>query len=101
MVKQIIWSENALQDRLQILNYWFKKTGNKKYSNYLDTSFRDIVSIIGHFPRIGRVYKNSDYRFMIKDNYMLFYELSENIVSILAIFDTRRNPAKIEKKLKN
>ena len=100
MAKQVIWSENALQVRLQILDYWFRKTGNKKYSNYLNSSFVDIVTIISEFPQAGRIYKETDYRFMVKDNYLLFYELNKEIISILAIFDSRRNPDKIEGKLK-
>ncbi len=74
MAKQIKWSENALQDRLQILDYWFRRTGNKKYSTYLDAGFIDLVTIISKFPQIGRVYKNTEFRFMVKDNYLLFYE---------------------------
>ena len=53
MAKKIVWSENAIQDRLQILNYWYQRIGNKKYSNYLDACFKETVLLISEFPQNG------------------------------------------------
>ncbi len=100
MVKQIIWSENAIQDRLQISDYWFKRTGNKKYSKYLDTCFIETVKIISQFPLIGREYKDIGFRYMIREHYLIFYEVNKDKLSILSIFDSRRNPEIIVEKTK-
>jgi plasmid stabilization system protein ParE len=31
MAKRIIWSPNALADRIRILDYWFQRIGTKTY----------------------------------------------------------------------
>ena len=100
MAKKIVWSEHALQDRLQILDYWFQQIGNKRYSLYLDNCFRETVQLIGQFPQIGRAYKKTNWRFMVRENYLIFYETLPNSVSILSIFDARRNPDLIKENLK-
>ena len=92
MAKKIIWSENALQDRLLILDFWFQRIGNKKYSHYLDFCFRETVELISKFPKAGRTYKQTEFRFMVKDKYLVFYEEGKETVLILGIFDSRRNP---------
>ncbi len=35
MAKRIVWTLQAKDDRREILNYWFERTGNKKYSQKL------------------------------------------------------------------
>jgi len=32
MAKQIIWAPEAVSDRIQILDYWYKRLGTKEYS---------------------------------------------------------------------
>jgi toxin YoeB len=100
MAKKITWSENALQDRLQILDYWYKRIGNKKYSLYLDNCFRETVNLIGQFPQIGRIHSEISLRFMVRENYLIFYEEEKAMISILGIFDSRRNPELVKDKFK-
>jgi len=96
MAKKIIWTQNALQDRLSILDYWFEIIGNKKYSNYLDLCFREAAEIISKYPQAGRYSQQANCRFIVKENYLLFYSESENDIFMLAIFDGRRNPESIK-----
>lgn len=43
MVRRIIWSKNALRDKIRILDYWYIKIGTKTYSGKLDKEFRQAV----------------------------------------------------------
>ncbi len=95
MVKSIKWSPEAVADRIQILNYWNIKTGSKSYSIYLDNTFKDIVSSIKKFSKIGRPYDfipEGNIRYLVKDYYQIFYRETSDSIDILHIWDTRRNP---------
>ena len=95
MAKSIRWSPEAVADRVQILNYWNIKTGNKRYSIYLDNTFKEIVSSIKKFSKIGRVYHDlpdKNIRYLIKDYYQFFYRETLDSIDILHVWDTRRDP---------
>ena len=92
MVKRIIWSKNALRDKVQILDYWFKRIGTKRYSGKLDRQLRQAVKGLRNFPEMGRLVKGTNIRFLVKDYYQIFYKIYNNEVRILHIWDSRRNP---------
>ncbi len=92
MAKRIKWSPEALADRIDILDYWFQRTGNKQYSKKLDKGFRGIVSMLSRMPEIGRKVENRDERYFVKGNYLIFYIIREDCLEILHIWDGRRNP---------
>jgi plasmid stabilization system protein ParE len=92
MVKRIIWSQNALADRISILDYWYKRIGNKRYSHKLDAEIKETISHLKKFPYIGRQMEDRSERFLIKDYYQIFYEIAGNNIHILHIWDCRRDP---------
>lgn len=53
MAKQIIWAPEAVADRLQILDYWYKRLGTKEYSVRLDEMFKETAQILSRFPSLG------------------------------------------------
>ena len=99
MAKRIVWSANALADRISILSYWYERIGTKTYSIKLDKKLKESISQIKKFPEMGRVCGNEFERFVVKDEYLIFYEIKESEISILHIWDGRRNPDDF--KLKN
>ena len=92
MVKRIIWSQNALADRIQILDYWFQRIGNKTYSRRLDHELKETIKHLARFPKIGRQIDDREERFLVKDYYQVFYMESDLEIYILHIWDSRRNP---------
>lgn len=40
MVRRIIWSKNALRDKIRILDYWYIRIGTNTYSRKLDKELR-------------------------------------------------------------
>ncbi|NOU47367.1 MAG: type II toxin-antitoxin system RelE/ParE family toxin [Bacteroidales bacterium] len=92
MVKRVIWSANALSDRISILDYWFQKTGNKTYSHKLDKSLRDAIKHLSHFPEMGRKIEHRDERFFVMDAYLIIYSIVKNEIHVLHIWDSRRSP---------
>jgi len=92
MAKRIIWSKNALADRIQILDYWFLRIGNKIYSRRLDNEIKEAIRHLSKFPKIGRQIENREERFIVKDFYQIFYFETSNEIHILHIWDSRRDP---------
>lgn len=75
MVKRIIWSPQAIADRISVLDYWYRRIGNKKYSIKLDKSLRELVKKLAQYSPMGRQLKNREERYFVKDDYMIFYEI--------------------------
>lgn len=92
MVRRIIWSKNALRDKVQILDYWHKRIGTKAYSRKLDRQLRQLVKLLKRFPEMGRHLENTEIRFLVKDHYQIFYKYSGNEIRVLHLWDSRRNP---------
>ncbi len=96
MVKRIIWSKNALNDKLEIFDYWNKNNGNKVYSNKLNTDLNDLIDLLLLFPRIGRKVENYDMRFISRHEYIILYKIKESNkrleIEIIQIWDSRRDP---------
>lgn len=92
MAKRIIWAREAVSDRIQILDYWYDRLGSKDYSFKLDKMFREAVHFLSNFSNLGRKLEGREERFIVKDHYQIFYLEGEDSVTILHIWDTRRNP---------
>jgi len=98
--RKIIWSIRAQQDRLQILEYWIERNKSESYSEKLYNLFNSAIELISEHPEIGRQTDEQDIRAKIVRDYMIFYQVSEQQLNILAIWDTRQNPEKIEQIIK-
>ena len=92
MAKRIVWTLQAKDDRREILTYWFERTGNKKYSQKLAYQFRETVKYIATHNYLGRSTDIENVRVAISGNYLIFYRLSDELVEVVTVFDSRRNP---------
>ena len=98
--RKVIWSLRAHQDRLEILEYWIKRNKSKTYSEKLYSLINSSVELIAEHPEIGRTTDEPGVRLKIVRDYYLVYEDDGEYLNILAIWDTRQNPAKLKKLLK-
>src|SRR5688500_8411995 len=92
MAKKIISTEQAVIDQSEILEYWYKRNGNKRYSNKLSGEFRKTIRYIARFNYLGRATDIEDVRVAVCGNYLIFYKLGSDTLEIVPIFDSRRNP---------
>jgi toxin YoeB len=100
MVKQIIWSQRAQDDRKQILEYWRQRNKSNTYSKKLDKRFREALNIIRDYPQIGKQTDDQKARIKIIKDYLLIYEETADSIFLLTIWDSRQDPKKLEKILK-
>jgi len=85
----------AQEDLKEALSYYFKIDLNleKKFIHYLDLTFSKILD----FPNLYQYEtKTSQKVLMDKFPYIVIYEQYENIIMILAIFHTNRNPLNLQ-----
>ncbi|MTI89584.1 MAG: type II toxin-antitoxin system RelE/ParE family toxin [Balneolaceae bacterium] len=66
MAKRIIWAPQAVADRIQILDYWYKRRGTKDYSSKLDEMFKETIQLLSRFPQIGRKLDNREERVFLR-----------------------------------
>ena len=65
MVKQVVWSYSAQDDRKEILTYWNNRNKSKTYSQKLDGLFKEAIKLISQFPQIGRPTETENIRIKI------------------------------------
>jgi plasmid stabilization system protein ParE len=99
--KEVIWSWRAQQDRLEILEYWINRNKSKNFSEKLLKLFIQSSELISTHPQIGKPTNFKNIRFKIIFDYLLFYEESKNRIEILFIWDSRQNPDKLNKLIKD
>ena len=96
MAKQVVWSLSAQSDRKEILDYWRRRSKSNTYSRKLNQVFKESVEIIRDFPQIGTLTDTDNVRVKIVKDYQIFYEVTESKLTILTIWDSRQNPAKLK-----
>ena len=92
MAKRIKWAPQALADRIQILDYWSKRLGSKEYAIHLDNSIKEVIKLLSEHPQLGRKLEGYEFRFFVKEYYQIFYQVRDDSLIILHLWDSRRNP---------
>lgn len=97
MVREVVWSLRAREDRKQILQFWIKHNKSDTYSKKLDSLFRTAVKLIIEHPQIGKPTDWDNVRVKIIRDYLMIYELTESQIYIHCIWDSRQDPEKLKK----
>ncbi len=92
MAKRVVLSPDADDDRLEILDYWYKRLGHKRYSIKLDKKFRHAFHLIARSPEIGKRVEGGDERMYMVRPYEIFYRKRSDHIEVFRIWDSRRNP---------
>ena len=92
MVKRVIWSERAKNERREILEFWRKHSGNKTFSKKLSKEFREATNLLSRFNYLGIKTDESGIRMTVVRHYLIFYQVQEQHIQIITLWDSRRNP---------
>jgi plasmid stabilization system protein ParE len=94
MVKRKIeWLSDAKLDLKDILNFYNERNGSVVYSKKLYKKFSKSIQLISKNPFIGTQSDFSDIRILITDDYQIIYQIFDQVILIIKIWDCRRNPA--------
>ncbi len=94
--RKITWTKTAIFEKKEILEYWFNRNKSKTYSLKLNRLFMAELKALSLNPEIGKKTKFENIRARIIRDYLLFYEILENELVVLSIWDSRRNPEKLK-----
>jgi len=92
MVRKIIWSIRAREDRKAIFGYLNLRNGSSLYSKKLNHIFNETISFLSEHPQIGRRTVLENVHVKVIRDYLIIYEITETEIIIHTIWDGRRNP---------
>ena len=99
MARQVVWSLRAQAERKQILEYWRGRKKSNAYSKKLNELFKESIRIIKDFPHVGKITDDPNARIKIVKDYLIIYEVTENQIFILTIWDSRQDPERLKESL--
>lgn len=93
MAKQkIVWSHRARIKLYEVLEFYSERNKSKTYSKKLYTKFSKELSLLLKQPEIGIKTELETVRGLIVDEYILFYEVTSEMIIVHTIWDSRQNP---------
>lgn len=92
MARQIVWTFQAQDDRKRIFEYWNARNKSNLYSRKLNRLFTESLKLVGKRPLIGKRTNVVNVRAKIVRDYMIFYEITDEHIVVLTIWDGRQSP---------
>ena len=92
--KSVVWSSNAKIELFQILDFYYKRNGNRNYSIKVNRNVQATVKQLKKFPRLGFKTSEENIRVIFKGDFFIFYEPSQKQITIHSIWDNQRDPEK-------
>ncbi len=87
MVKKIVWSFRAQNDRKEIFRYWIKRNKSNEYSKKLNDLFKEAIRLISEYPEIGKITDEGKARIKIVGDYLIIYEVEKEKNLLLTIWN--------------
>ncbi len=89
---KIIWSHRAEIKLFKILEFYSKRNKSRSYSIKLYQRLNKDLKILLKQPEIGLKTDFESIRGLIIDDFIVFYELVNEVIVIHTIWDCRQNP---------
>ncbi len=94
--RKIVWSNRARIKLLTILEFYTERNKSKTYSKKLYTKFNKELSLLLKQPEIGIKTELESVRGLIVDEFILFYEVTTEMIIVHALWDSRQNPTDLK-----
>jgi plasmid stabilization system protein ParE len=94
--RRIIWSPKAKLDLLEILEFYYKRNGNKTYSIKLNSLIRESIRKLKTHSHIGVNTDIKNVKNLIKGDFLVFYEIKVNQIEILTIWNSNQDPKRLK-----
>ncbi len=92
--KPIIWSERAISELQQILEFYPERNGNTDYSFKILDKTENLLETLKKNESIGRLTNNKKTKVVVMDSYLIFYEVQKQQIEVFSFWDNRQNPKK-------
>lgn len=92
----IIWTSTAKIELKHILEFYNFRNKTKTYSQNLFRKIQSEINLLILYPTIGKKTDIINVRGLIIENHIVYYELNENQIIILSVWDSRQNPDRLK-----
>ena len=89
---KIEWSIEARLDLIDILEFYINRNSSNSYSKKLNSKINRSLKLITNNPLIGLKSQIESVRALITGDYQIVYEISDNNILIVMIWDCRQDP---------
>jgi len=90
--RKIVWSNRAIKRLYGILEFYDQRNKSKSYSKKLYQLLYKQVKVLIKFPEIGLKTTEETTRGLIIEDYIIYYQITEDKLIIHTIWDSRQNP---------
>jgi toxin YoeB len=90
--RRIEWSVEARNDLIQILEFYNERNASFNYSIKIYKKIQQTLLTISKNPKIGLQTKYQSVKVFNTGYYQIIYEIYEQIILVIMIWDCRRNP---------
>ncbi|MCK9638536.1 MAG: type II toxin-antitoxin system RelE/ParE family toxin [Prolixibacteraceae bacterium] len=97
MARQLIWTERAQKERIEIFSFWNIRNKSVIYSKKLNEFIKESLALISKYPLIGRLTNKENVRVKVLKEYLIIYEITINEIVVLSIWDCRQNPEDLKR----
>jgi toxin YoeB len=94
--RRIVWTHSAKIQLYQILEFFNERNQSKVYSLKLYRKINSEINTLLQQSKIGKKTDIINVRGLLIENYYVFYELKEDCILILNVWDTRQDPEKLD-----
>jgi len=89
---KIEWSTEARLDLIDILEFYINRNKSVRYSKKLNSKINSSIKLINKNPLLGFQTQIESVRALITGDYQIIYEIFDNLIMIVMIWDCRRDP---------
>ena len=93
MVRKIEWTLEGRKSKLEILEYWLKRNKSSIYPKKLNKLISDALRTINKYPELGRPTEFPDIKYIMVNDYDVFYREFTKCIHVLLVWDSRRDPS--------
>ncbi len=90
--RKIVWSNRAIKRLYNILEFYDQRNKSKTYSKKLYQLLHKQVNILIKFSEIGLKTTEDTTRGLIIEDYIIYYQLTEDKIIIHTVWECRQNP---------
>jgi plasmid stabilization system protein ParE len=91
-----VWTRNSEIQLQEILEFFAVRNKSNQYSQKLYRKFKSELRKVAQNPEIGIKTRLALIKGLIVGDYFLFYEILEDKIMVLKVWDCRRNPEKLD-----
>ena len=90
--RKIVWSNRAIKRLYGILEFYVQRNKSKTYSRKLYQNLQKEIKILIKLPEIGLKTTEESIRGLIIEDFIIYYEITDDKIIIHTIWDCRQNP---------